>query len=155
MTRSEIFQALGEDGFRQVTGAISISRLKTYQLYETMKARARVPKLNVQNLRKAAPKLWERLAGGDEALADDLAQAVLVSNLDMVVQVLDFLKIPHTDGFFDKDFDASAILPDDWRQKAYDHFKASYPSALLVFYLNHLAWEVTKAQEMFRPAGDA
>lgn len=155
MTRSEIFQALGEDGFRQVAGAISISRLKTYQLYETMKARARVPKLNVQNLRKALPRLWERLTGGDEALADDLAQAVLVSNLDMVVQVLDFLKIPHTDGFFDKDLDASAILSEDWRQKAYDQFKASYPPALVVFYLNHLAWEVTKAQEMFSPAGDA
>jgi len=153
MQVTDIFRALGEEGFRQVLGGISIGKLKTYKLYEPLKTWAHLPKLNVQGLRKATPRFWERIQGGDQDLAADLAQAILVCNLDMIIDILDFLGIQHHDGFFDKDLDASDILKDDWREKAYEHFKGKYPEALLLFYLNHLAWEVAKAEELFTPAG--
>ena len=150
----DIFQALGEEGFQEAMKTVTVSKLKTYQLYESLKTRAGLPKLNVKGMKKAVPRFWERLATGDEELAEDLAQAVLVSNLDLIVAVLDHLEVPHQDGFFDKDFDASEILTGDWQQKAFDHFKADFPHALLVFYLNHLAMETTGAEELFTPAGD-
>ncbi len=71
----------------------------------------------------------------------------------MIIEVLDFLGVPHTDGFFDKDLDASETLGEGWQQKAFDHFKDNYPEAVLLFYLNHLSWEVTEEKTMFQPAG--
>jgi hypothetical protein len=153
MALTEIFQSLGEERFRQLTKSISISRLKTYQLYDSIKTRAHLPKLNTQGLKKATPKFWERLQSGDEDLASDLAQAVLVSNFEMIIEVLDFLGVPHSDGFFDKDFDASEALGEGWQQKAFDNFKDKFAEAVLLFYLNHLSWEVTDEKTMFQPAG--
>ena len=153
MQLNDIFQALGEDGFRQIVGTVSIGKLKTYRLYEQMKARAHLPKLNVQGLRKATPRFWARLTEGDEDLAADLAQAVLVCNLDMIIDVLDHLEVPHRDGFFDKDLDASDILKEGWQQGAYEKLQEQYPGPLLVFYLNHLAREITKDDQLFSPAG--
>ncbi len=155
MTLTEIFQSLGEERFRELMKTISISRLKTYQLYESLKTRAHLPKLNTQGLKKVTPKFWERLNEGDEDLAADLAQAILVGKLDLIIDVLDFLGIPHSEGFFEKDLDASETLTGEWQQKAYDEFKDKYPEAMLVFYLNHLAWEVTKDKPLFQPAGVA
>ena len=148
-----MFQGLGEDGFTEVMRTVTISKLKTYQLYEGLKARARVPKLNVAGLKKAVPRFWERLQQGDEDLAGDLAQAVLVSNLDMIIAVLDHLGIENNDGYFDKGFEADDLLKDDWREKAFEHFKNDYPKPVLTFYLNHLAHETTKAEDLFTPAG--
>ena len=88
-----------------------------------------------------------------EDLAGDLAQAVLVANLDMIVEVLNFLEVPHNDGFFDKDFDATSILTGDWQARAYKEFSGKYPGPLVVFYLNHLAMETTRAETVFTPAG--
>lgn len=152
MQVNQIFQALGEQGFDDVFGTLTVTKLKTYKLYETLKARAHLPKLNVAGLKKVRPRFWERLVAGDEDLAGDLAQAVLISNLDMIVEVLDFLEVPHHDGFFEKDFDATEILKDDWRDRAYKNFQGKYPGPLLVFYLNHLAMETTKAEDLFTPA---
>jgi len=153
MQVSEIFQSLGEDGFREVLGTVTISKLKTYQLYEGLKARAHLPKLNVAGLKKVTPRFSERVAQGDEDLAGDLAQAVLVSNLDMIIAVLDHLGLEHNDGYFDKGYEADDVLKDDWREKAYEYFKNDYPKPLLVFYLNHLAHETTKVEDLFVPAG--
>lgn len=153
MQLTDIFLALGEDGFQRAVRSISISRLKTYQLYESMKARARLPKLNVAGLKKVTPKLWERLGEGDGELAEDLAQAVLVCNLDMIIDVLNHIGIAHSDGFFDKDIDAADKLDEGWQQRVYEEFKEKYPGPVLVFYLNHLAKEVTKADRLFTPAG--
>jgi len=72
-----------------------IGRLRTYQLYEGLKTRGHLAKLNTENLRKAAPRLWVRLAAHEEELAKELAQAVLVSNLELIRAVLDFLGIPN------------------------------------------------------------
>ena len=153
MQLTGIFQALGEEGFRQLLGGISIGKLKTYKLYEPLKTWAHLPKLNVQGLRRITPRFWERIGDQDEDLAADLAQAILVCNLGMIIEVLDFLGIEHHEGFFDKELDAGDILKDDWREKAFENFKDKYPEPLLVFYLNHLAREVVKAEEVFTPPG--
>ncbi len=153
MQINDIFRALGEAGFREAMGTVSIGRLKTYQLYESLKTRAHLPKLNVQGWRRVTPRFWQRIADGDAELAADVAQAILVSNLDMIIELLNFLGVPHTEGFFDKGLDASEILKGDWRQKAFEEFKDKYRRPLLIFYLNHLALELSKAEELFLPAG--
>jgi len=96
--------------------------------------------------------LWPRLVEGDEELARDLAQGVLVSNLEMVQAVLDFLGIPNRDGFFEKDVDATEYLTEGWQQRVWERFRGEFPESLLVFYINHLGWELGKAERVFVPA---
>lgn len=153
MQASEIFRALGPEEFARLVRSISIGKLRTYQLYETLKARAHLPKLNVEGLRRVTPRFWERILGGDDGLAADLAQAVLVSHLPMIIEVLDFLGVPHQDGFFEKDLDAGGLLAEGWQQRAFERFRGRYPEGALVFYLNHLAMELTKSDQLFSPAG--
>jgi hypothetical protein len=152
MQLSGIFLGLGEETFGQLLRSVSISGLKTYQLYERMKVRLHLPKLNASTLRAAEPKLWQRLKAGEEDLATELAQAILVGHLEMIISVLNFLGIPHEDGFFAKDLDGAKYLTGDWQQRVFDKFQASYPPALLLFYVNHLGWEVAKMESVFRPA---
>lgn len=151
MKLSDAFLAQGEQGFEDLLRRVSISRLRTYQLYEPLKVRTHLHKLNSETLRKAAPRLWERLKEHDEDLAGDLAQAVLIGHLDMIIAALDFLGVPHQDGFFAKDADVSAYLTDGWQQRAYEALKDRFPANVLVFYLNHLGIETGKAEEIFRP----
>src|SRR5216683_404291 len=106
MQLSNVFVKLGEEGFAQLIRGVSIGKLKTYQMYDAFKTRAHLAKLNTENLRRAVPKFWARMSGGDEDFAKELAQVVLVSHLDMIKAVLDFTGIPHEDGFFAKDVDA-------------------------------------------------
>ena len=151
MLLSEIYQGLGQESFVDLLKSVSMGKLKTFQLYDRMKVRLHLPKLNSETLRRAAPKLWERIAS-EEEFASDLGQAVLVSHLDMIRAVLDFLEVPHEDGFFAKDADVASYLKDGWEQRAYDEFKDKHPKAALVFYLNHLGWELTKDFKIFNPA---
>src|ERR1700676_1028179 len=95
---SDVYLGMGQEAFGQLIRGISIGKLKTYQIYEGFKVRAHLQKVNTESLRKAVPKLWERIVGGDDDFAKDLAQAVLVSHLDMITAVLDFLTIPHESG---------------------------------------------------------
>ncbi len=148
----DIFSGLGEDSLAQVLRSISIGKLKTYQLYERLKARFHVQKLNTEALRNVAPRSWQRIEAGDEEFATELAQAILVSHLDLIMQVLTFLGIPHEDGFFSKDLDASEHLTEGWQQRVFDQFRRQHPEALLLFYINHLAVEVQKAEVLFKPA---
>lgn len=148
----DVYIALGQDGFRDLLGRISVSRLKTYLIYEQIKVRCRLVKLNSENLRKSAPRLWERINERDEALANDLSEAILLSSLDMIIEVLDSLGIPHKDGFFSKDFDVSPHLKDEWQANTYNALKAKYPPAVLRFYLNHLAIQTGRAEGIFAPA---
>ena len=152
MTLCEVYQKLGEEGFAQVVRSISLGKLKTYQLYDALKTRAHLPKLNTEHLRKATPRLWARVSEGDEEFAKDFAQAVLVSHLDMITAVLDFLGIPNQNGFFDKDLDPAKHLTDGWAPRTFEKFRGTYPDALLLFYLNHLAWELKGAEQPFTPA---
>ena len=87
---------------------ISIGKLKTYQLYDRFKTRTHLAKVNTENLRKAAPRFWQRLNEHDEEFATDLSQAILISHLDMIAAVLNFLGIPNQEGFFAKDLDANS-----------------------------------------------
>ena len=151
MQLSAIFIGLGEQSFTSLLRGISIGKLKTYQLYDRMKARLHLAKLNSENVRKAEPRFWARLGEGDEDFASDLSQAILVSYLDMIKAVLDDLGIPNQDGFFNKDIDGAKYLADGWQQKTYDKFKDAYPAAVLLFYINHLDWEVSKAEKIFQP----
>ena len=127
MQLSEIFLGLGEEQFRQLLRGISIGKLKTYQLYDRVKVRLHLAKLNSENLRKAEPRLWARLAEKDEDFATDLAQAILVSHLDMIKAVLDELGIPNQDGFFEKDIDGTKYLTEGWQQRTYEKFKDNLP----------------------------
>ncbi|MBI3666269.1 MAG: hypothetical protein HY236_08610 [Acidobacteria bacterium] len=141
---------MGRPALDQLVGSISLGALRSYKLFDQFKVRARLAKLNAEHLRHARPRLWERLAGGDEELARDLTQAVLVSNIDFVVQVLDFLQIPHDgSGFFQKGVSADKYLTEGWQKRVLDEFGGRYSEALVLLYINHLMWETNRQAEMF------
>ena len=150
MQLSEIILAQGEPAFTELLRNISIGKLKTYQLYDRVKARLHLAKLNSEHIRKAEPRFWARLQDQDEDFASDLSQAILVSHLDMIKAVLDELGIPNQEGFFAKDIDGSKYFSEGWQQKVYDKFKDAYPKAVLLFYIHHLDWELAKAETMFQ-----
>ena len=152
MQLSGVFQQLGEERLPLLVRGISIGKLKTYQLYERFKTRTHLAKVNSESLRKAAPRFWQRLNEHDEEFATDLAQAILISHMDMIAAVLNFLGVPNEEGFFAKDLDAKQYLTEGWQTRAYDRFKNEYPEILLLFYLNHLGWELGGAQEAYLPA---
>lgn len=152
MQLSGVFLQLGEDRLPQLLRAVSIGKLKTYQLYERFKTRTHLPKVNTESLRKAAPRFWTRLSEHDEEFATDLSQAILISHMDMITAVLNFLGVPNEEGFFAKDLDARQYLTEGWQTRVYNHFKDEYPQPLLLFYINHLGWELGSAQEAYLPA---
>ena len=152
MRLCEVYQALGEERFKELLRCISMGRLRTYQMYERVRVRCHLNKLNTETLRHAAPRLWERLQTGEDDLAQDLAQGILITNLDMIIQVLNHLGIPHEGGFFGKDIDPKKYLAGEWQAGAYEAFKDKYPPSVLLFYLNHLGVESGAASEVFVPA---
>src|SRR5579875_2852691 len=141
MRMCDVYLALGPDVFGQLMRGISIGKLKTYKLYEHSEA-----------LRKAGPRLWARIEAGDEDFAKDLAQVFLLSHLNMIVDVLNFLGIPHENGFFDKDLKPDQYLTEGWQQRVFEKFSGQYPRGILLFYINHLDWELNKAGQVFVPA---
>jgi len=147
-----VYKALGPDVFHELVRGISIGKLKTYQVYERFKTRARLVKLNSESLRKAEPRFWERIEAGEEEFATDLSQVFLLSHLDMIVDVLNFLGIPNEQGFFDKDLKPEQYLTEGWQQRVFQHFSGKYPPRILLFYINHLDWELTKPEKVFVPA---
>ena len=152
MQLSDIFLGLGRESLDQLLRAVSLGKLKTFQLFDRVKTRLHLTKLNQDNLRKCAPKLWTRFEAKDEQLAIDLSQAILVSHLDMIVETLNYLGVPHNDGVFEKDANVSQYLTGDWQQRAYDNFQAKHPKAVLVFYLNHLAHEMDENAPLYQPS---
>ena len=152
MQISEIYLGQGQDAFGQLIRGISIGKLKTYQIYEGFKVRAHLAKVNTDGLRKAVPKLWERIAAGDEDFAKDLAQAILVSHLDMIAAVLDFMGVPHEGGFFAKDVDAKPYFSEGWEARVHEKFRGVYAEPILLFYVNHLRWELLGATDVYLPA---
>ncbi len=152
MQLSDIFLGLGQENFNQLLRSISIGRLKTFQMYERLKTRLHLQKLNTESLRKSADRLWQRMAERDEEYASDIAQSILISQIDLIKAVLDSLSIPHDEGFFLKDVDAASYLKEGWQQTVFDQFKGKYSDAVLLFYINHLAWEVQKAESLYAPA---
>lgn len=145
-----MFRGLGREQFDELIGYVSMGALRTYKIFESVKVRSRLLKLNRQKLRAASGKLWDRIIEGDEPLAAELAQAMLVSRLQLVVDVLDFLGIEHDgNGFFDKGEDDLEALSDGWQQRIYDEFKDKQPSGLVLLYINHLDWETKNSDEPF------
>ena len=151
MALSDVFLQLGEDHLRDLVRGISIGKLRTFQLYERFKTRTHLQKVNTENLRAAVPKFFKRLGTHDEDFATDLSQAVLIAHMDMIVDVLNMLGIPNQQGFFEKEVDASKYLTEGWQQRVYDAFKDKYPPAVLLFYVNHLAWELAGVSDAFLP----
>jgi hypothetical protein len=151
MQISDVYLALGQEAFGELVGGISLGKLRTYQIYEPFKVRAHLYKVNTGILRKSAAKFWERIAGRDEDFAKDLAQAVLVSHLDMIGGVLDLLGVPHEGGFFAKDMDPKQFFTEGWEVRVYEKFRTGFPEPLILFYINHLRWELLGAAEPFRP----
>ncbi|HLK64985.1 MAG TPA: hypothetical protein VKU19_16195 [Bryobacteraceae bacterium] len=149
---SDVYRGLGQEMFGQLIRGISIGKLRTYQIYEGFKVRARLVKVNTESLRKAVPRLWARINEPDEDFAKDLAQAILVSHIDMISAVLDFLGVPHENGFFAKDMDAKPFFTEGWEDRVTQKFSGSYPDAILLFYINHLRWELLGATDVYRPA---
>jgi hypothetical protein len=153
MQLSDIFLQLGRENFEELMRSISLGRLRTFQMFEPFKLRLRLHKLNSETLRNAAPRLWTRLEEeGSADLATDLSQAILISHMDLIKAVLDELGVPHEDGFFAKDTEVANYLKEGWQQVAWDKFHATHPPAPLLFYINHLALEVAKAEDVFAPA---
>jgi hypothetical protein len=152
MQLSGVFLQLGEERLPQLLRGISIGKLKTYQMYERFKTRTHLAKVNTESLRKAAPRFWQRLNENDEEFATDLSQAILISHMDMIAAVLNFIGVPNEEGFFAKDLDATQYLTEGWQTRAYERFKAEYPEILLLFYINHLGWELGGEQQAYLPA---
>ena len=152
MQLSDIFLQLGEENFNNLLRSISIGRLKTYQLYDRFKTMLYLTKLNSETLRKAAPRIWARIGERNDELASEVSQAILISHLDMIRAVLDHQGIPHEDGFFAKDADVAGHLKEGWQQQVWEKFHTVYPAPALLFYINHLAWEIAKADQVFQPA---
>jgi hypothetical protein len=152
MRLSDAYLDLGQERFADLIRGISIGKLKTYQIYEGFKLRTHLHKVNTEVLRKATQRFWARLEERDEDFAKDLAQAVLVSHLDMITAILDFLGVPHESGFFAKDMDAKPYFTEGWENRLLEKFHGAWPEELLVFYINHLRWELLNAAEPYRPA---
>lgn len=151
MRLADAYGALDAGQLDAVLRSISLSKLKTYQLFERLKIRLHVAKLNNEALRKIGSRVAERIAGGDEELAAELGQAILISHMDLVMDVLNHLGIPHEDGFFSKEIDPASYLKEGWREGAYEALREKHPGHLLTFYLNHLSFELAPELEMFRP----
>jgi hypothetical protein len=151
MQLSGVFLQLGEDRLPLLLRAVSIGKLKTFQLYERFKTRTHLAKVNTENLRKAAPRFWARLNEQDEEFATDLSQAILISHMDMIAAVLNLLGVPNQEGFFEKDLDARQYLTAGWQIRVWDKFKDAYAQPLLLFYINHLDWELGAAQQSWIP----
>ncbi len=153
MQLPDIFLQLGQDHFDKILRSVSLGRLRTFQLFDPFKTRLHLQKLNSENLKKVTPRVWARLQeDGAKDLALDISQAVLISHMDMITTVLNDLGIPHEDGFFAKDADVSGYLTEGWQQRVWDKFKDKFPSSTLLFYINHLGWEVAKAETIFTPS---
>ena len=152
MQISDLYLGFGPDAFGRLIKGISIGKLRTYQIYEGFKVRAHLHKLNTETLRHSIPRFWTRISEHDEDFGKDLAQAVLVSHLDMITAVLDFLAVPHENGFFAKDMDAKPYFTEGWENRVFEKFRGSFSEEILSFYINHLRWELLSATELFRPA---
>ena len=152
MLLSEVYVDLGQAGFEKLVRGISIGKLRTYQVYENFKISAHLVKLNTEALRKHISRFWERISAKDEDFAKELAQAILISHIDMITAVLDFTGAPHENGFFAKGMDPQPYFGEGWEDRVYEKFHAQFPEALLVFYINHLRWELLKAEQPYRPA---
>src|SRR5579862_3385268 len=151
MQISDVLLGLGQEDFGALVRSISMGRLKTYQVYEGFKVRAHLHKLNTETLRHSIPKLWARIVERDDDFAKDLAQAILVSHIDMIIAVLDFQGVPHENGFFSKNMDPKPFFAEGWEDRVMEKFRGAFPETFLLFYVNHLRWELLGSSDVYHP----
>ena len=152
MQISDVYLGLGQEAFGQLIRGISIGKLKTYQIYEGFKVRAHLHKVNTEILRKVGAAILGAHLGGDEDFAKDLAQAMLVSHLDMITAVLDFLGVPHENGFFAKDMDAKPYFTEGWEERVCEKFRGSISGADSRLLYQSLALGTAGGDGVYRPA---
>ncbi len=146
----EVYSALGQERCVRLVQMISIGALRTFGVYQAIKVRSRLHTLSRGKLRAAAPKLWLRITQGDNSLARDLSQGILVSNIPFVVSVLDFLEIEHDgSGFFSKEADHTEHLSPGWPETVYEKFRGNFPEELILLYISHLGWETGTLERPF------
>ncbi len=73
----------------------------------------------------------------------------------MIAAVLDFLGVPHENGFFAKDMDPKPHFTEGWEGRVLEKFRGVFPEVYLVFYVNHLRWELLGAEEPYHVPGAA
>ncbi len=150
MELAAVYAALGEECSSRLIRKISIGATKTFGVYEEIKVRSRLRRLNRQALRTAAPRLWGRMANGDTHLAKDLSQGILVSNIPLVVAVLNDLGIEHDgSGFFDKDADYADQLVAGWPTRVLENHSEEHGRELVLLYINYLGWETESLDQPF------
>jgi hypothetical protein len=66
--------------------------------------------------------------------------------------VLDFVGVPHENGFFAKKTDPKPYFTEGWENRVLEKFRGQYPEPLLLFYINHLRWETLGAGDVYLPA---
>lgn len=150
MDLAEVYEALGQERVVRTARSISMGALKTFGVYQALKVGSRLRKLNRSNLQRAARNLWQRVADGDTDLGRDLSKAVLVSNIPLVIDVLDCLELEHDgNGFFSEDSDHADKLSEGWAEKAFAHCKDRFDQDLLLLYINYLGVETEALDEPF------
>lgn len=150
MELAEVYQALGEERTARLLRTVSIGALKTFGVYKDVKVRSQLHTLNRQKLRAASPKLWQRIVAGDEDLAATVGKAILVSNVTLIIESLDFLEIEHDGaGYFDRDGDYSTRFAEGWERMLFERFRERYPEELVLFYVNHLGSELGTLERPF------
>ncbi len=142
MELAAVYKALGRKRSCDLVKGVSMGALRTFGVYGAIKIRSRLRTLNRRKLASIAPRLWDRIQDGDKGLERDLTQAVLVSNIPMIVSVLDLLGIEHDgNGFFDKDGDYTDKFSEGWEARVVEHCRARFNDDLVLLYVNHLGWE--------------
>jgi hypothetical protein len=71
----------------------------------------------------------------------------------MIAAALDFLGVPHENGFFAKDMDAKPYFTEGWEDRLFGQLKSAYSDTILIFYINHLRWELLGAESIYQPVG--
>ena len=97
-------------------------------------------------------EFWQRLEAHDEEFATDLSQAILIAHMDMIIDGSEFPRNPQSAGLFRERSGRQSFLTEGWQTRALEHFKAEYPEALLLFYINHLGCELGGEPQAFLPA---
>lgn len=150
MDLAEVYEALGQERVARSIRTVSMGALRTFGVYQAVKVRSRLRKLNRLNLQRAAERLWQRVADGDTDLGRDLSQAVLVSNIPLVTEVLDYLEVGHDgNGFYSKDSDHGDKLSEGWAERTFAHCKDRFDQDLILLYINYLGWEAKALDEPF------
>jgi len=70
----------------------------------------------------------------------------------MIADILNSLVIPNEQGFFDKDLKPEEYLKEGWQKRVFDQFADKYQRDIVLFYINHLDWELNKTEQVFLPA---